>query len=118
MLGLLVLAGLAFGLQTPAQSPSAKGVEQARGLAFEGRYEEALAQFRLALAFDPEDPLLNYYVGVTLFKMEKPRPARLYFRRSIDFKADFPEPYLWLGRVEIQLSELDSAQRVGWLKKA
>jgi len=103
---------LALSLQTATTPAPAKTVAEARALAFEGHYKEALTGFRQALAFDPDDALINYYVGITLLKMEEPRTARLYFRRSIDLKADFPEPYLWLGRVEDQLSEFESAQLV------
>ena len=51
--------------------------------------------------------------------MEKPRPARLYFRRSIDFKADFPE-HLPVARVlgGSRFSSPSSTRLNGWLKKA
>lgn len=99
-------------LQGPAVEPPPERVREARALAQDGHYEDALKEFRALLAFAPKDPLLNYYVGITLFKLERFTAASVYLKRSIDLGAPFPEPYLWLARTRLELLDPKAARSV------
>lgn len=107
----LLILGAFLSPQFPAEYP-AEIVSEARGLAFEARYPEALELFRSALAYAPQDALLHYYVGITHFKMKDYKSARRYLHRSIELGAAFPEPYLWLGRTFLELGDVEEATEV------
>lgn len=54
-----------------------------------GRYDEALSNFKKALAIDDGDALIRYLCGRSLLKLEKPEAARKEFMAALD-RDDYP----------------------------
>ena len=46
------------------------------------QYDQAVATFRKGLAIEPNNPALNYFLGVTLMKKKDPEPAKEAFEKA------------------------------------
>lgn len=96
--GLIVLATAVtsvISLALQDEEPVARAVS----LATDGDYESALEIFSFELESAPEDPKLNYYVGICHHFLERDQEAITYLRTSISKEPSFPEPYYWLARI-------------------
>lgn len=95
---LLATALLASALAWPALCAEQPGdnVQQAISLAVAAEYEAALELFKAELLQNPDSPLLNYYVGMTEFKLERFSAAIARFQKAVDEEAPFPQAYYWL----------------------
>lgn len=87
-------------------------VARAISLATDGEYEDALEIFSSALETQPEDPKLNYYVGLCHHFLEHRDKALDYLRRSVEEEPEFPEPYYWLARILMSEGELEEGRTV------
>lgn len=76
-----------------------EAVARAISLATDGDYESALEIFSFELESAPEDPKLNYYVGICHHFLERDKEGINYLRKSISKEPSFPEPYYWLARI-------------------
>jgi len=86
----------------------------------QGRWEEALQRFRIALEFDPRSEQLLNTVGATLVIMRRYSEARRYFERSIALAPDQEVVYFslaethWFGDADLDRSRaaLEAMPRV------
>lgn len=98
----LLAAVLSLFLGAPLVAAYEEDLEKAIDLAVDARYEEALQIFQRLLRRDPDDPLLNYYAGITSLRLGRLEPGIAYLEQSIRGRAAFPQAYYWLGAAYLQ----------------
>ena len=88
------------------QNPSDAGAYHWYGnfLAFQGRREEALEQFRLGLLRDPLSSVIRLGLAVNLERVNRPQDAYLEFQRAMAINPDFPGLKGFLARSEVSLN--------------
>ena len=123
LLGLLVLALLlntvsVEAAQSPPQSQPASSdnaeTHLARGYDAlkQDRYDAAVTEFRAALALDPKLVLrAEFPLAVALFELHKPDEARKEFEAVRREAGDHPNILYYLGRLDIEDHQFDSAIR-------
>lgn len=103
---------------TAARPPEAAkaAVESALGLARAGRFDEAVAQCREALAARADDVNLVAALGAILLRKGEYEPAREQLKRAIELEPRFPKPHedlgalhLATGRPELAIAAFESA---------
>ena len=65
---------------------------------FAGQYEQALPFFIEAVARRPDDPMRNYFLGLTHFKLEQYEAARQAFEKVVKLKPAYELARLQLAR--------------------
>lgn len=103
---LALLAAIQTGF---AQGPDPAEIQKAVSLAVSGDYSSALPVFRAELLKEPKDPLLNYYVGVTLYKLERAGASIPYFEKAVAENAPFPQAFRWLALAYLEEDRRQSA---------
>jgi tetratricopeptide (TPR) repeat protein len=93
-----------------------KHVERAHDLYEAGRWEEAEAELRRALALRPQEPEWNFNLGLTLEAAGRPRDAAEAFMRAAELVPGDGHPALMAGRCLLDAGEHGSA--VEWLERA
>lgn len=110
------LAALVFLLAVPGQlaagRPETENVKAAISLAVAAEYEAALALFRAELAQQPDDPLLNYYVGVTRYKLGQIDGAIVHLEKSTLENAPFPQAFYWLAQAYLDKNRREAAEDI------
>ncbi len=71
-------------------------------------YEAALAAFQKADSLSPEDGVIQYNLGVTYFKMERPEEAEHYFQNAVKI-SDYLNAHLYLGAIYKDRGEYEKA---------
>lgn len=96
---------------TIAVSPEASDIRNnyANFLKDEGRYDEAIKNFRIVLAQKPNMAEPYYNLGNTFRKMDRIEEAIENYKKAIKFKPDFVEAYYNLGTTSAQVGRLDEA---------
>jgi tetratricopeptide (TPR) repeat protein len=79
--------------------PGKKELRLANRFFQEGRYEEALAAYKEAAAGAPQDPIIQYNIGVTLLAMERVDEAVAAFRRTIEIQPENIQALKSLGQL-------------------
>ena len=84
-----------------------------RGLhaAYNGRHEEALAQYRKALALAPEDPVVRQSLGSSLAAIGDQEGALEQYREAVRLAPADPDLHRDLGAVAGRLGRLEEARR-------
>lgn len=77
--------------------------------ASEGRWREALAQFKRALALNPS-PEAHYVLGTVYYEMERDRMAARHLRQAIELDGNYSAAFFMLGLVLIRAGELTQAK--------
>ncbi len=85
---LLVMARPAYG----------SDIAKAQRHYFEGQYAQALPYFIQAVAHQPDDPMLNYFLGMTHFKLEQYEAAKQVLEKVVKLKPDYELARLQLAR--------------------
>jgi len=80
----------------------------------EGRFEEALAQIRLAAELDPMSPVIQTALAGTTWDAGRAEEALLLARRNIERYPEFPNNYAQMARFQTRLGHLGEAQRWIW----
>jgi tetratricopeptide (TPR) repeat protein len=93
-----------------------KHVERAHDLYEAGRWEEAEAELRRALALRPLEPEWNFNLGLTLEAAGRPRDASEAFARAAELSTEDGQPALMAGRCLLDAG--DDAGAVEWLERA
>ncbi len=81
-------------------------------LATLGEYEPAIALFEASLSEKPDDPVCNYFAGVSHFFLGDLEQAELFLERAVENRANFPEAYYWLAQVLSREGEQEQAGEV------
>ncbi|MEE8352451.1 MAG: tetratricopeptide repeat protein, partial [Rhodospirillales bacterium] len=82
----------------------------------EGRFEEALAQIRLAAELDPMSPVIQTAVAGTTWDAGRAEEALTLIRRNIERTPEFPSNYTQMADFQTRLGHLGEAQR--WIQEA
>lgn len=96
------------GSEAPRRDPSE--AYNAGLAAMEARnYAEAVRQFRSARRIAPNDPRINYALGVAYQAAGEPAEARTAFERTVRSNDAHPRAWLQLGLVALQLGDRPAA---------
>src|SRR5689334_16805738 len=109
-LSLFVFAGIS---QT---NPAPEGVDSHVGAGYEAlkqdRYEDAMREFRAALALDPTlVERAQFPLGVALFESHQYSDARKELEAVRKVVGDHPNVLYYLGRMELESGQVDLAIR-------
>ena len=80
-----------------------------RLLAAEGRWKEALTEFKRALAASPSAEA-NYVLGTVYYEIGRDRMAARYLRKAIEMDGNYAAAFFMLGLVLIRTGELEQAK--------
>lgn len=86
-------------------------IAEADLLATTDHLADALARAREAVARDPDEPYLRYYLGRLLRRSEDFDGARTELRRALDLGAAFPDLFSELGYLALLESKANDARR-------
>lgn len=81
----------------------------AEHLSYLGRFEEAIAEARLARRLDPLSVVTNTIVGLVLYRARQYESAIAALERAIELNPDHPMPYLPMGLALSMLKRHDEA---------
>jgi tetratricopeptide (TPR) repeat protein len=76
-----------------------KAINRGLNLAWEGKWEQALAAYQKALAEMPDDPLVHNYLGLVYSEMGRLEPALEAYRRAHQLDPEDPAPLLPISEV-------------------
>jgi tetratricopeptide (TPR) repeat protein len=54
-----------------------------------GSYLNAITEFQDSLARDPDNPIINYHMGLAYYKNEQPDKAREYLQKALALEENF-----------------------------
>jgi tetratricopeptide (TPR) repeat protein len=86
----------------PAHSSN---ISEAQRLYFEGKYNQALPYFIKAIDKKPNDPMLNYFLGMTHFKLKQYKESKKVFENVIKIKPDYELARLQLARACFEIGD-------------
>lgn len=100
----------------PNRDEASEGVEAHLGRGYaelrSSRYDEAIAEFRAALALDPSLVMrARFPLAVALFESQKAEAARREFEAVRATAGDQPDVLYYLGRIDLMQGNLDPAVR-------
>jgi tetratricopeptide (TPR) repeat protein len=72
---------------------------------FDGNYERALPYFLKAIAQRPDDPMLNYFIGMTYFKLGRYETSKRVFEKVVRIKPDYDLARLQLARACFEMGD-------------
>jgi len=81
-------------------------------LSGQGRFEEALAQIRLAAELDPMSPAIQTAVAGTTWDVGRVEEALVLARSNIERTPEFPNNYTQMATFQTRLGHLGEAQRL------
>jgi len=125
LLFLFIMGAMATGLSQNAPNGNAGGAQAVEGAEVHlgrgygdlrnNRYDDAIAEFRAALALDPSLVLrARFPLAVALFESQKPDEARREFDAVRAVAGDAPDVLYYLGRIDLTQGNLDqAAQELG-----
>ncbi len=93
-------------------NPESGELDEAVWLATLGEYEPAIALFEASLKEKPDDPVCNYFAGVSHFFLGDLEQAGLFLERAVENRANFPQAYYWLAQVLSREGEREQAAEV------
>lgn len=70
-----------------------------------GRFDEAITSLAEMLRSAPDDPDVNYYLGLAYFRAKRPREAQPYLERATSFRPERPQAWKALGLALLQTSD-------------
>lgn len=72
---------------------------------FEGKYNQALPYFIKALDKKPNNPMLNYFLGMTYFKLKQYKESKKVFENVVKIKPDYELARLQLARAYFEIGD-------------
>ncbi len=81
----------------------------AKVLQDEGKYEEALSYFHLAIQLNPNNWLLYYNMGNVYRKDNEYNKAEINYNKAIELEPNNPNSYLKLGHIQHNMNKYDEA---------
>jgi TolB-like protein/Tfp pilus assembly protein PilF len=85
-------------------------------LVWHGRFEEGLAQFRIAVELDPLAPIIQSELARAIWYTGRVEEALTVIRRNIEQNPVFPKNYYLMAGFQTELGHLGEAQR--WAEEA
>jgi len=85
-------------------------------LSYDGRFEEALAQIRLAAELDPMSPTIQTTLARSIWNAGRAEEALTMIRRNVERTPEFPDNYISMADFQTKLGHLGEAQL--WLQEA
>jgi len=85
-------------------------------LAYDGRFEEALAQIRLAAELDPMSPTIQTTLARSIWNAGRVEEAQTMVRRNVERTPEFPDNHILMADFQTKLGHLGEAQL--WLQEA
>jgi len=82
----------------------------------QGRFEEGLAQIRVAAELDPMSPIIQVSVADAVWRSGRVEEALTLIRRNIERNPEFPNNYSYMAAFETRLGHVGEAQR--WTQEA
>jgi hypothetical protein len=80
-------------------------IAEAQRYYFEGKYEEALPYLKKALDEQPNNPMLNYFLGMTYFKLKQYKESKKVFENVVKVKPDYELARLQLARACFEIGD-------------
>jgi len=80
-------------------------ISEAQRHYFKGKYNQALPYFIKALDKQPNNPMLNYFLGMTFFKLKKYKESKKVFENVVKIKPDYELARLQLARVCFEIGD-------------
>src|SRR5690242_9849102 len=74
-----------------------------------GRFNEAIESLAEMLHRTPDDPDVNYYLGLAYFRAERPREARPYLEHAAALAPVNPRTWKALGLTLLKISDYPAA---------
>jgi tetratricopeptide (TPR) repeat protein len=84
-------------------------LDQAVWLATLGEYQQALEIFEALLQKEPDNPVLNYYAGVSHYFLDDLDEARTLLQKAVGEEPGFPQAYYWYGQVLAENADQEKA---------
>ena len=81
-----------------------------------GRWEEAVAEIRIAIELDPRSPASNSLMGWLLTYTGRPAEAIQWLERSRTIAPEYPPPYWGLGQTYMSMGDYGAA--ASWYERA
>lgn len=94
----------------PPASSAYKHYLRGRSLALRKKYNEAIDQMRLALAFDPESARLHYELALLFVGNARYSPAIHELKEAVKLDPKWPDPYYLIGEIAFLQNKLDMAR--------
>jgi len=80
-------------------------ISEAQRHYFEGKYNQALPYFIKALDKQPDNPMLNYFLGMTYFKLKQYKESKKVFENVVKIKPDYELARLQLARACFEIGD-------------
>jgi len=80
-------------------------VSEAQRHYFEGNYNQALPYFKKALIKQPSNPMLNYFLGMTYFKLKQYKESKKVLENVVKIKPDYELARLQLARACYEIGD-------------
>ena len=80
-------------------------ISEAQRHYFEGKYDQALPYFIKALEKQPSNPMLNYFLGMTYFKLKQYKASKKVFEKVVKIKPDYELARLQLARTCFEIGD-------------
>lgn len=80
-------------------------ISKAQSHYFEGKYNQALPYFIKALDKQPNNPMLNYFLGMTYFKLKQYKESKKLFENVVKIKPDYELGLLQLARACFEIGD-------------
>jgi len=84
-------------------------IEQGKALYFEGRFEEAIALYDLAIQQEPDNAKAWFGKGAALSKQQQIDSALAAYEKALQLKPDFSEAWFGKGTLYAKLQQPDTA---------
>lgn len=78
-------------------------------LRYQGKTDEAIAQFQEVLRIDPQKAEAHYNIGITSMQKGKPDDAIAQYRQALQLDPNYLDAYVNLGDALVQEGKLDDA---------
>ena len=80
-------------------------ISEAQRYYFKGKYDQALPYFIKALEKQPNNPMLNYFLGMTYFKLKQYKESKKVFEKVVKIKPDYELARLQLARACYEIGD-------------
>jgi len=111
-MSLACIASLTIIATTACRSEYKRYCDRGKELVTEERYDEAIAQYQLAVKAAPQEPGAYYRIGKILKRQLKLDEAIKYYRKALEVNPDYVDVYPALARVLVLKSQFDEATKL------